>query len=57
MQQLQYSKTCITLKRNPRFDWKFGNKLILCISTDQCHKNNISKSQNGPLKHIAKMID
>ena len=49
MQQVQYSKTCMTLKRNLRIDWKFGTKLILSTSTEQCHKNNISESQNGPL--------
>ena len=42
-------KKCITLKRNLQIDWKFGHNLILSISTEQCHKNNISKSRNGPL--------
>ncbi len=50
MQQVQYSKTCITFKYNLRIDWKFGNKLILSISTEQCYKNDFSESQNGPLK-------
>ncbi len=49
MQQVQYNKMCITLKRNLRTEWKFGHRLILSISTEQCHKNSISKSQNGPL--------
>ena len=49
MQQVQYNKTCITLKSNLRIDWKFGHWLILSISTEQCHKNSISKSRNGPL--------
>ncbi len=49
MQQVQYSKTCITLKCNLQIDWKFGNKLILSISSEQCHKNIISESRNGPL--------
>ena len=50
MQQVQYNKTCITLKHNLRIDWKFGHERILSISTKQCHKRSISKSQNGPLK-------
>ncbi len=37
-------KTCISLKLNLRIDWKFGHKLILTVSTEQCHKNSISKS-------------
>ena len=50
MQQVQYNKTCITLKScNLRIDWKFGYRPILSISTEQCNKNSISKSQNGPL--------
>ncbi len=28
MQEVQYSKTCITLKSNLQIDWKFGKKLI-----------------------------
>ena len=43
MQQVQYNKTCIILKRDLRIDWKFGDELILSISTEQC--NNIA-SQN-----------
>ena len=50
MQQGQHSKTWITFKRNLRIDWKFGSKLSVSISTEQCHKNNISESQNGPLR-------
>ena len=49
MQQAQCNKTGITLKPNLRIDWKFGHKLTLSIFTEQCHKNSISKSQNGPL--------
>ena len=52
MQQVQYNKTCITRKRNLRIDWKFGHKLILSISTEKSHKNNISKSQNGRLRTV-----
>ena len=44
---LRYSKTCITLKRKLRFDWKFGNKLILSISTELCHKSIMIELQNG----------
>ena len=44
---LRYSKTCITHKPNLRMDRKFGNKLILPISTDLCHKNNMLGLQNG----------
>ena len=50
MQQVQYSKMCITLKCNFRIDWKFGNKLILPKSSEQCYKNIIPQSRNGPLK-------
>ena len=49
MQQVQNNKTCITLKRNLRIDWKFGHQLILSISTEERYKNSISKSRNGPL--------
>ncbi len=49
MQQVQYSKMCITLKCNLRIDWEFGNKLILPISFEQCYKNIIPESRNGPL--------
>ena len=56
MQQVQYNKMCITLKRNLRIDWKFGQKLILSISTEQCHKNNILRSQNGPLKYVENLV-
>ena len=50
MQQVRYVKTCISLKRNLRIEWKFGHyKLILNLSTEKCHQNSISKSQNGPL--------
>ena len=52
MQQVQYNKMSITLERNLRIVWKFGHRLILSISTEQSHKNSISKSQNGPLMHI-----
>ncbi len=38
MQQVQYNKMCITLKRNLRIEWKFGHRLILSISTEQSHK-------------------
>ena len=55
MQQVQNSKTCITLKRNLRIYWKFGNKLILSISCDQCRNNIISESLNGPLKGYSVM--
>ena len=50
MQQVQYNKMHKTLKHNLRIDWKFGNKLILSVSTEQCHKNNNSESRNGPLR-------
>ncbi len=33
------SKICIALKNSLRIDWKFGNKLILSISTELCDKN------------------
>ena len=56
MQQMQYSKTSITLKRNLRIDWKFGNKLILSISSEQCHKNTISESRNGPLMVLIQLV-
>ena len=49
MQQVQYNKMCLNPKRNLRIEWKFGHSLILSISTEQCHKHSISKSQNGPL--------
>ena len=42
MQEVLYSKTCITLESNLKIDWKFGNELILSISSEQCHKNIIS---------------
>ncbi len=54
MQQVQYSKTCITLKRNLRTDWTFGIKLILSVSSEQCPKNIISESRNAPL--ISKVL-
>ncbi len=44
--------TCITHKCNLGIDWKFGNMLILSISTELCHKNNMLGSQNGPLKTL-----
>ena len=34
---------------NLSIDWKFGNKLILYISTELCHEITMLKSQNGPL--------
>ncbi len=43
------SKTCIAHKRNLRINWKFGNKLISSISTEQCHKNSTLGLQNEPL--------
>ena len=42
------SKTCITRKSRVRMDWKFGNKLILSIPTERCHKSSMLK-QNGHL--------
>ena len=33
MQQVQYNKMCISLKRNLGTDRKFGHKLILNVST------------------------
>ncbi len=44
-----YSKTCINHKRNLRIDWKFGNKLILSVSIELCHRNSMLGSQNGLL--------
>ncbi len=55
MQQVQYNYMCITLKHNLRIECKFGHRLILSISTKKCHKNSISKSQNGPLSNIKKV--
>ncbi len=52
MQQVQYNKTCITLKRNLRIDWKFGNKLISSISTELSHKSSMLGSQNGRLSGV-----
>ena len=49
---LQYTKTCMTHKRNLRIDCKFRNKLILSISTELCHKNVMLGLQHGPLGHI-----
>ena len=46
---LQYSNTCKTSKHNLRIDWKIGNKLILSISAELCHKISMLRSQNGPL--------
>ncbi len=50
---LRYSKTCVTQKLNLGIDWKCGNKLILSISTELCHKNMLGL-QNGPLKEERK---
>ena len=49
--QCSNSKTCIiTHELNVRMDWKFGNKQILIISTELCHKIIYQLgSQNGPL--------
>ena len=52
MQHYDIVKTCITHKQNLRIDWKFGNKLILSVSTELCHKNVMLGSQNGPLSGI-----
>ena len=49
---VQYSKTCITHKHNLRIDLKFGNKFILTMSTDLCHKISMLGSQNGPLMKL-----
>ena len=49
---VQYSKlniAYITHKCHIRINWKFGNKLNLCISTELCHKNSTLGSQNKPL--------
>ena len=34
MQQVQYNKTCITLKRILRIDWKCGYKAYLYLLND-----------------------
>ncbi len=49
---LRYSQTCITLTRKPRINRKFGNKLILYISTELCHKSIMLGLQNEPLKQL-----
>ena len=47
---VQYNKTCITHKLSESTE-NFGNKLLLSISTELCHKHIILGSQNGPLKN------
>ena len=46
MQEVQYSKACIS------HNSQFGNKRILSICIEQCHKNNTLESQNRPLNHL-----
>ena len=53
---LRCSKTCKAHKRNLRIDLKFGNRLILSISTELRHKNIMLGSQNGPLSGLCYIL-
>ena len=47
---VQYNKTWITHTQTQSTE-NLGSKLLKSISTELCHKNSISGSQNGPLKN------
>ncbi len=51
LDHVTYSKTCITHKRKLRIDWKFGNKLILSISTELSLKVSITRNSCAPCEH------
>ena len=46
-------KSCKTWKCKIGINWNFGNKLLLFISSDSCHKKALLKSLNIPLNRLA----